>query len=172
MRTVDDFARIRKAHREGLSSRQIATQLGVGRDTVRKALQNAEPPPYKLSEPRPAPVFGPFRPFVDDMLVVDETAPRKQRHTARQIYRRLVAEHGYRGKYDQIRRYLQQRRRSGRETFIPLEHRPGVRAEADFGHIYVDFPEGRRQTPVLIVTWSYSNAPVAIALPTELLIAV
>ncbi len=167
MRTVDDFARIRQADREGLSSRQIATQLGVGRDTVRKALQNAEPTPYKLSEPRPAPVFGPFRPFVDAMLAQDETAPRKQRHTARQVYRRLVAEHGYRGKYDQVRRYLQQRRLSGRETFIPLEHRPGVRAEADFGHIYVDFPEGRRQAPVLIVTWSYSNAPFAIALPTE-----
>ena len=54
-----------------------------------------------------------------------------------------------------------------RETFIPLEHRPGRRAEADFGHIYVDFPDGRRQVPVLLVTWSYSNAPFAIALPTE-----
>ena len=75
MRTVDDFARIRQADREGLSSRQIATQLGVGRDTVRKALQNAEPTPYKLSEPRPAPVFGPFRPFVDAMLAQDR--PRR-----------------------------------------------------------------------------------------------
>jgi transposase len=167
MRTVDDFGRIRQAHRDGLSSRQIAKQFGVGRDTVRKALQNAEPAPYSRSEPRSAPVFGPFRPFVDAMLAADETAPRKQRHTARQVYRRLVAEHGYRGKYDQVRRYLQQRRHGNRETFIPLEHRPGVRAEADFGHIYVDFPEGRRQTPVLIVTWSYSNAPFAIALPTE-----
>jgi transposase len=167
MLTVDDFARIRQAHRDGLSSRQIATQLGVGRDTVRKALRNAEPTPYTLAEPRSAPVFGPFRPFVDAMLAEDETAPRKQRHTASQIFRRLVAEHGYAGQYDQVRRYLRQRRLSRRETFIPLGHRPGVRAEADFGHIEVDFPEGRRQVPVLIVTWSYSNAPFAIALPTE-----
>jgi transposase len=167
MRTVDDFARIRQAHRDGLSAREIATQFGVGRDTVRKALQHADPPPYTLAQPRPAPVFGPFRPFVDTILVEDETAPRKQRHTASQIYRRLVVEQGYTGKYDQVRRYLQQRRLSRRETFIPLEHRPGVRAEADFGHIYVDFPDGRRQVPVLIVTWSYSNAPFAIALPTE-----
>jgi transposase len=167
MRTVDDFARIRQAHREGLSSRQIAKQLGVGRDTVRKALQHAEPAPYTLAQPRSAPVFGPFRPFVDEILAADETAPRKQRHTASQIYRRLVAEKGYTGKYDQVRRYLQQQRLDRRETFIPLEHRPGVRAEADFGHIHVDFPEGRRQVPVLIVTWSYSNTPFALALPTE-----
>ena len=167
MRTVDDFAKIRQADRDGFSSRQIAKQFGVGRDTIRKALQNAEPPPYTLEQPRPAPVFGPFRPFVDAILAEDENAPRKQRHTASQIHRRLIAEHGYAGKYDQVRRYLQQRRLSRRETFIPLEHRPGVRAEADFGHIHVDFPEGRRQVPVLIVTWSYSNAPFAIALPTE-----
>ena len=167
MRTVDDFARIRQALRDGLSAREIATQFGVGRDTVRKARKHAEPPPYTLSEPRPAPVFGSFRPFVDEILATDETAPWKQRHTAAQIHRRLVAEKGYTGQYDQVRRYLQQKRLDRRETFIPLEHRPGARAEADFGHIYVDFPDGRRQVPILIVTWSYSNAPFAIALPTE-----
>jgi IS30 family transposase len=35
MRTVHDFARIRQLHRDGLSARQIAHQLGVGRDTIR-----------------------------------------------------------------------------------------------------------------------------------------
>src|SRR5262245_64509077 len=167
MRTVDDFAAIRRAHRDGLSIRQIARQLGVGRDTVRKALSNPEPKPYTLSRPRPAPTFGPFRAVVDAILAADETAPRKQRHTASQIFRRLRAEYGYAGGYDQVRRYLKQRRRERRETFIPLGHPPGHRAEADFGHIHVDFPDGRRLVPVLLVTWSYSNCPFALALPTE-----
>ena len=167
MRTVDDFAEIRRLHSNHLSARKIALQLGVGRDTIRKALANPEPVPYTLATPRPAPVFGAFRHFVDDILVADRTAPPKQRHTAKQIYRRLVSEHKYTGGYDQVRRYLQQHRLDRKETFIPLEHPPGYRAEADFGHIYVDFPEGRRQVPVLIVTWSYSNCPFAIALPTE-----
>lgn len=52
-----------------------------------------EPVPYTLAEPRPAPTFGPFRAIVDDILVTDRTAPPKQRHTATQIFRRLVAEH-------------------------------------------------------------------------------
>jgi transposase len=167
MRTVDDFARIRQAHRDGLSARQIASQLGVGRDTVRKALQNPEPQPYTLAQPRAAPVFGPFREIVEAILQADESAPPKQRHTASQVYRRLVAEYGYAGGYDQVRRHLQERRRSRRETFIPLGHPPGHRAEADFGHIAVDFPDGRWQVPVLVVTWSYSNCPFAVALPTE-----
>lgn len=167
MLTVDHYARIRQLRRDGLTIREIADQLHHSPKTILKALANPEPQPLRVSAPRAAPVFGPFRPFVDDILAADATAPRKQRHTASQIYRRLVAEQGYTGKYDQVRRYLRQRRLDRRETFIPLEHRPGVRAEADFGHIHADFPDGRRLVPVLIVTWSYSNAPFAMALPTE-----
>jgi len=167
MLTVDQFALIRQLRRDGLTIRQIADQLHHSPKTILKALENPEPVSARASAPRPAPVFGPFRPFVDAILAADEAAPRKQRHTASQIFRRLVAEQGYTGKYDQVRRYLRQRRLDRRETFIPLEHRPGVRAEADFGHIHVDFADGRRPVPVLLVTWSYSNAPFAIALPTE-----
>jgi transposase len=167
MRTVDDFAALRRAHRDGHSIRQIAKQFGVGRDTVRKALQNPEPVPYSRFQPWPAPVFGPFREIADRILAGDDLAPRKQRHTASQLFRRLRDEYGYPGGYDQVRRYVQDRRHDSRETFIPLDHRPGHRAEADFGHIAVDFPDGRRQVPVLLVTWSYSNAPFALGLPTE-----
>jgi transposase len=167
MRTVDDFAEIRRLHRDGLSARQIARRLRVGRDTIRKALANPEPRPYTRSAPRPAPTFGPFRPIVDAILDADQTAPRKQRHTATQIYRRLVAEHGYAGSYHPVQRHLKDRRRGQRETLVPLDHAPGHRCEADFGHIHVDFPDGRRLVPVLVMTWSYSNAPFAVALPTE-----
>ena len=167
MLTVDHYARIRQLHREGLTIRQIADQLRHSPKTILKALKNPEPIRQTRAGPRAAPVFGPFREIVDAIVAADETAPRKQRHTAQQIFRRLVAEHGYTGSYDPIRRHLKHRRLDRRETFIPLDHRPGVRAEADFGHIQVDFPDGRRAVPVLIVTWSYSNAPFALALPTE-----
>src|SRR5262249_5761291 len=39
--------------------------------------------------------------------------------------------------------------------------------EADFGHIHVDFPDGRRPVPFLVATWAYSNAPFVLALPFE-----
>lgn len=167
MLTVDHFAQIRQARRDGLTIRQIAEQLGHSPKTILKALADPEPTPYTLSKPRPAPVFGAFRDLVDAILAADQTAPPKQRHTASQLFRRLVAEYGYTGGYDQVRRYLKQHRLDRKETFIPLDHPPGQRVEADFGHIHIDFPDGRRLVPVLVVTWSYSNCPFAFALPTE-----
>ena len=116
---------------------------------------------------RPAPVLGPFQPIVDQILADDEHAPPKQRHTAMQVCRRLRDEHGYPGSYGQVQRYLLKHRRQHRETFIPLAHPPGHRLEADFGHIHVDFPNGRRQVPVLVTVWAYSNYPFVLALPTE-----
>src|SRR5262249_53189802 len=132
MLTVDQYARIRQLRRDGLTIRQIADQLSHSPKTILKALAHPEPVTPPPGPPRAAPVSGPSRGFVDVILAADETVPRKQRHTAAQIYRRLVAEHAYPGGYDQVRRYLQQRRRAHRETFIPLEHPPGRRAEADF----------------------------------------
>jgi transposase len=167
MLTVDNFGQIREARRDGLTIRAIARRFGHSTKTVLKALANPQPKPYALAKPRPARVFDAVRQFVDDILAHDQTAPPKQRHTASQIFRRLVAEHNYTGSYDPIQRYLKQRRLGSRETFIPLDHAPGHRLEADFGHIYVDFPEGRRQVPVLVATWSYSNCPFTVAVPTE-----
>jgi transposase len=99
--------------------------------------------------------------------VDDEQAPPKQRHTAHRIFERLRDEQGYKGGYDAVRRYVGKTKRRKVETFIPLSHDPGQRLEADFGHIYVDFPKGRKQIPVLALVWSHSNYPLLIALPTE-----
>jgi transposase len=163
--TVDDYGAIRRAHRDGKSIRMIARELGLSRITVRKALKHPEPI-AKLRE-RPAPKLGPFLAVIDQILKDDESAPIKQRHTAAQVFRRLCDEHGYPGGYAQVQRYVRRHRRKGEETFIPLGHLPGQRLEADFGHIHVDFPDGRRLVPFLVATWAYSNAPFVLALPFE-----
>ena len=50
---------------------------------------------------------------------------------------------------------------------MPISVDAGQRAESDFGQIEVDFPEGRRTISVLMITWAYSGAVFAIALPSE-----
>jgi transposase len=165
--TVDDYGAIRRARRDGLTIRQIARQFGHSRKTVRHALVHADPHPEPLTRNRPAPKLGPFQAVIDQILLDDETAPPKQRHTAAQVFRRIRDERDYVGGYAQVQRYLRQNRCRHEETFIPLGHLPGQRLEADFGHIHVDFPDGRRLVPFLVTAWAYSNAPFVLALPFE-----
>jgi transposase len=164
--TVDDYGAIRRARRDGLSIRQISRQFGHTRKTIRHVLGHAEPPVTAIRD-REAPLLGPVEPIIDRILADDQDAPVKQRHTAAQIHRRLRDEHAYPGGYAQVQRYVLKHRRRHRETFIPLGHLPGRRLEADFGHIHVDFPDGRRPVPFLVAAWAYSNAPFVLALPFE-----
>lgn len=167
MLTVDDYARIRLAYRDGMSIGEIAHAFHHSRRKVREILAQPQPKPYTRRKPPPAPRLSSFHAVSDSILAADETAPPKQRHTAMQVFRRLRDEYHYTGGYDQVRRYVGKHRRHQRETFIPLAHDPGQRLECDFGHIHVDFPEGRRLVPVLIAAWAYSNYGFALATPTE-----
>ena len=168
MLTVEDYGVIRRAHRDSMSIRAIARTYHHSRRKVREALAAPEPKPYTRAKEADAPKLGRFKPIIAQILADDEQAPPKQRHTAMQVFRRLQEEpHGYAGGYDQVRRYVSAHRQRHEVTFIPLSHEPGQRLELDFGHIYADFPDGRRQVPVLIPTWSFSNFAFAISLPTE-----
>jgi transposase len=167
MLKVEDYGKIRRAHRDGMSIREIARTFGRSRRKVREVLAQPQPKPYTRVKEPPAPVLGSFHAAINAILAADEQAPPKQRHTAMQVFRRLRDEQKYAGGYDQVRRYVARQRRDRRETFIPLAHDPGQRLECDFGHIHVDFPDGRRPVPVMVAAWAYSNYAFALAVPTE-----
>lgn len=50
---------------------------------------------------------------------------------------------------------------------MPLTYEPGGRMECDFGHIHVDYPDGRKMVSVLVASWSDSQALFLIKLPNE-----
>jgi transposase len=164
--TVDKYAEVRLAYRDGMGVNDLARTFHHSKRKIQEILAQAEPPPPAPREPRPSLVDA-FKPIIDAILAADEQAPPKQRHTASKLFRRLRDEHGYAGGAERVRLYVRAHRQRHVETFIPLNHEPGQRLEADFGHIYVDFPDGRRLVPVLVTTWGYSNCPFALALPTE-----
>ena len=164
MLTVDDYGAIRRARRDGKSIRRIAFDL-VTRGTrsgMSSSIRSPVPNP-KSKRPRVGTVSGRHRPNPGRRRGI---CP-KQRRTTAQVCRRLRDEHGYHGCYGQVQRYLRKHHRPHRETFIPLGHLPGQHFEADFGGIYVDFPDGRRRVSFLVAAWAYSNAPFVIALPCE-----
>lgn len=124
MNTVDQYLQFRLLHRDGLSIRQIARRLGHGRETVKKALKDGTPRGYTRSRPAVCPKLGRFIPIIEHILKEDESAPRKQRHTAARIFQRLRDEHQYAGKYDQLRRYVvathQRSRTAGDQALEPM----------------------------------------------------
>lgn len=140
------FAAIRRDERvEGLSIRALSEKYHVHRRTVRQALESAIPPERKVPE-RSAPVLDAFKPAIDQMLVTDLTAPRKQRHTARRVLARLVDEHGADGlSYSTVRDYVAKRRpeiwiaanRNVAEGFVPQHHEFGAEAEVDFADLWI-----------------------------------
>ena len=137
MLKVDQYEMIRTAYRVyGKSISELAQMTGHSRTTVKKAIRG-EPWSYKERNHQPFPVLESYLGIIDGWLVGDKESPRKQRHTARRIYHRLVAEHGCRGSESTVRRYVRFARLTlGLETpcaYIPCDPEAGYEAEVDRG---------------------------------------
>jgi hypothetical protein len=119
-----------------VSVRELARRFGVHRRTVREALASAVPAPRKLPV-RPSPVMDRWGPIVDGWLVVDRDVPRKQRHTARRVWERLVDEHDAGVAESTIRQYVRAAKpRLGLatgEVMVPQSHPLGAEGEVDWG---------------------------------------
>jgi transposase len=159
MSKVEVFAAIRRDSRAGMSVRALARKYEVSRRTVRSALTSAWPSPRKPMPPRPSKLDA-FKPVIDDILRADLNAPRKQRHTIKRIYDRLIDEHGMREvSYPVVRRYVADRKptihaEAGHgpdEVFFPQTHRPGVEAEVDFGEVVINL----RGEPVTCMLFAF-----------------
>ena len=95
------------------SIRGIAEELHVHRRMVRQALEGAVPPPRKQPKREPVVLTQSFRQIIDQWLLEDRKAPRKQRHTAQRIWERLTEEYEFQGHPSTVRRYVAQRKAVG-----------------------------------------------------------
>jgi hypothetical protein len=98
---------------DGVSKRRVCRENQIHWSTLERILQH-ELPPGRKQTPRRRPALGPFERYIEEMLEEDERLPRKRRHTARQVHRRLKGL-GYRGSYGSIRDYLAGRKASGND---------------------------------------------------------
>ncbi|MCI1748699.1 MAG: hypothetical protein LKI24_11805 [Acidipropionibacterium sp.] len=128
---------IRQLDAAGVPGREIARRLAVSRDSVAKYanLEDCSPqPPRPIRHPR-ASVIAPFADVIDHWLTADRGHPRKQRHTAKRVFDRLVAEHGYTGSYSPVQRWVKAWKADHREEgqgYAELTWGPGI-AQVDFG---------------------------------------
>lgn len=139
---VSLYEQIRKAHeREGLGIRALARRFRVHRREVRQALASAVPPARKVPL-RAAPKLDAYKPIIDAWLEEDRRAPRKQRHTARRVWQRLVEEDGATVSETTVRRYVATVRARQElplaEVCVSQLHPFGEEAEVDFGAATVE----------------------------------
>lgn len=90
--TLRDYAKIRRLFNSGTSKRAIAKKLGISRNTAGKYCQGNTTPWNKKSYTRHSTIISDeVMDFIRQCLEEDELGGvRKQRHTAKRIFDRLI----------------------------------------------------------------------------------
>ncbi len=169
MLKVEVRERIRRAyHVEGKSMRQIEREYHHSRHTIKKALESAESESYTLKRSRPAPVLGPYKTQIDELLRKNENLPPKQRYTGHKIYKE-VQQAGYKGSESGVTGYITQQRKAKRKPkiFIPLEFDPGIDGQVDWGEAWAILAGEKRKVQIFVMRLCYSRRPFVMAFANQ-----
>ena len=117
---------------EGKSITEISKETGRDRKTVRVYLEKEDWNDVRHGSMAEVefPKLDPFKADIDAWLTEDKKAKRKQRHTARRIYDRLVGkpEGNFTCSYRTVAGYVAKKKKEifgQRPGYLPLEHIPG-----------------------------------------------
>lgn len=140
---MDLLSVIRRWHfRDHLPIREIERRTGLSRNTIRKYLRaDTVEPRFKVPD-RPSKLDA-YSDKLTAWLCVEARKSRKQRRSAKQLYKDLVAL-GYDGSYARVAAYARgwkaerqrEQRSSGRGTFVPLAFQPGEAFQFDWSEDY------------------------------------
>ena len=163
--TLEIYKDIRRMRLGGMSQRQIAGALHISRNTVKKYWDGNSVPWERKDYSREATVI------TDDVIsfvkrCLDEDAhcrSKKQHHTAKRIYDRLVEEYGFTGGETTVRRLVHQLREKTREAFVPLAFPAGDAMQIDWGEATVYLKGIRTTVNLFCARMCYSDAPIVLA---------
>ena len=148
---------------EGKSITEISRETGRDRKTVRMYLEKEDWNEIRngsLAEVE-YPKLDRFKVDIHSWLTEDKKAKRKQRHTARRVYQRLVEKYqeGFTCSYRTVAGYVAKSKKEifgQRAGHLPLEHIPGE-AQADFGDAEYYEKEQLCSGKYLNLSFPYSN---------------
>lgn len=169
--SVEVYKKIRSLQLENkdISQRTVAKQLNISRNTVRKYWNGAAVPwerkPYSRNN---TVLTDDVKKFIVSCLDQDDKAgTKKQRHTARRIYHRLVDEMGFTGSESAVRRAVHdirlERYEEAAQAYIPLCFSPGDSMQIDWGVADVQVDGVLCKVNLFCARLCYSCAPFVVA---------
>jgi transposase len=138
MLVVETIARIRRERLiKGKTIKEIARDLKVSRNTVRRVLRSGETRFEYEREVQPRPRLGRWTNELDQLLSDNADKPTREQLTLIRVFEELRGR-GYEGGYDAVRRYARrwakERGHSTAAAFVPLSFAPGEAYQFDWSH--------------------------------------
>jgi transposase len=166
---VDQYERIRYLYAvQGFSKREIARQLNISRNTVTKYCNGNTVPWERQPNLRKSTVMTPeVKDFIERCLQEDQDAPRKQHHTAKRIYDRLIEDLCFQGSESTIRLAVREIKADIPQVFIPLSFEPGEAAQVDWGEATIYLNGVRTKVMLFCMRLCHSCAYFVMAFPSQ-----
>jgi transposase len=138
MMTVETIGRIRREHfLKGKTIKEIARDLKVSRNTVRKVLRTGQTAFAYGRDVQPQPKLGRWTADLDELLAGNVTKAARKQLTLIRIFEELRGR-GYAGGYDAVRRYARRwstaHGHSSATAYVPLTFAPGEAYQFDWSH--------------------------------------
>src|SRR5580700_4798607 len=138
MLTVETIGRIRREHFiKGKTIKEIARDLKVSRNTVRRVLRSGATSFEYERDIQPRPKLGRWTEELDALLAGNAGKPAREQLTLIRLFEEL-RERGYDGGYDAVRRYARRwAKQHGQATataYVPLSFAPGEAYQFDWSH--------------------------------------
>src|SRR5690349_12295420 len=126
MLTQEQSVEIQVLVKQGRSIRQIAREMGVSRNTVRRYLREGVPVRYGPREPRSC-KLDPYKAFLQERL-----AQAKPDWIPATVLLREIQASGYNGGISQLKAYLAPFKTAPADPVVRFETEPGRQMQADF----------------------------------------
>ena len=154
---------------QGKNISEIARELNLSRNTVKKYLKDDYPLSYQR-EKQPQPLLRSFHPQLMEMLNHDAKLPVHRRRTAKRLFT-LLQEIGYQGAYDSVQRAVKVFRNDktplSSKAFVPLSFAMGEVCQFDWSYETVKLAGIEQRVKVAHFRLAYSRAYFVVAYPNE-----
>lgn len=149
MLTQERLVEIHVLHRQGMSIRKIARELGISRNTVRHYLRNLPVQPKYQDRPVRQSILEPYKPYLHERI---EAA--KPYWIPATVLLQEIKARGYEGEIGILKIYIRQFKPKQNDPVVRFETLPAQQLQVDFTTIV----RGRSKLKGFVATLGYSRA--------------